>query len=242
MQRTLYLVYGIACHLLFLLIAAWLFCFVGDFVLPRTIDRGPTSSLLIAVLINSLLVLLFGLQHSIMARPAFKRWWTQFVPPPIERSTYVLASCIVTALLMLLWQPIPSVLWEVQQPVLRTALWTLFFTGWLLVPAVSLMLNHFDLFGTRQVWLHWRQQRVDSLAFRTPYLYAWMRHPLYVGWAIAFWVIPTMTLGHALFAGLMTAYMLIAVVFEERDLVAHFGEEYTEYQRKVPMFGWRLSR
>ena len=240
MQRTFYLVYGIACHLLFLVIAVWLQAFVGDLFLTRSIDRGPTTRLPMAIAINTMLVVGFGLQHSIMARPAFKRWWTQFVPRPIERSTYVLASCVVTALLILLWQPIHVVVWDVRQPVLRTTIWTLFFAGWLLVPTVSLMINHFDLFGTRQVWLHWRQVKVDPLTFRTPYLYAWMRHPLYVGWAIAFWAIPTMTLGHALFASLMTVYMLIAVVFEERDLVAHFGEEYKAYQERVPMFGVRL--
>lgn len=242
MRRTLFLVYGLIGYLLFLLVFAWLMAFVGNFGLPRTIDRGPTTSLPVAITVNSVLVLVFGLQHSVMARPAFKRWWTQYVPQPIERSTYVFVSAAVTALLILLWQPIPIVVWHVEQPILRAALWALFFAGWLLVPVVSLMINHFDLFGLRQVWLHWRDQKDTSLSFRTPWLYAKMRHPLYVGWMIAFFATPTMTVGHLLLASLMTVYMLVAIVFEERDLVAHFGEEYKTYQRTVPMFGWRMQR
>ena len=236
MKRHLVLAYGLACHLFFLVVFAALLAFVGNFVLPRTIDRGATTTLPLALLIDGLLILMFGVQHSLMARPAFKRWWTQFVPHAIERSTYVLISGIVTVLLMVLWQPIPIVLWDAPPGALRYLLHGLFFAGWLLVPAVSLMINHFDLFGTRQAWLYWRGRPYEPLAFRTPWMYAWVRHPLYIGWAIAFWAAPTMTVGHLLFAAGMTAYMLIAVQFEERDLIAHFGDEYTGYQQRVGMF------
>lgn len=242
MKRHLVLAYGIACHALFLGVFAALLAFVGNWFLPRTIDRGSTVSLPLALAIDSLLIAGFGLQHSAMARPAFKRWWTKFVPPAIERSTYVLISAIVTALLMILWQPIGIIVWEAPAGIMRNVLYALFFAGWLLVPAVSLLINHFDLFGTRQVWLYWRGRPYESLAFRTPGMYAWVRHPLYIGWAIAFWAAPTMTVGHLLFAAGMTLYMLIAVQFEERDLVAHYGEEYSTYQQRVGMFVPKTAR
>ena len=176
-----------------------------------------------------------------MARPAFKQVWTRWVPKPIERSTYVLLSCVALGLLVWLWQPLNFVLWDVQQPVARTLLWTLFVFGWLMVPTVSLMINHFDLFGLRQVWLHWQGQAYQHLPFRTPYLYAHVRHPLYVGWAIAFWATPTMTVGHLLFAGYCTAYMALAALIEERDLIAHFGHVYQDYARRVPRYFPRLK-
>ena len=190
----------------------------------------------LAAAINLVLLSLFAVQHSVMARPAFKRWWVRFVPRPIERSTYVLLSCIVLAILMWQWQPINAVVWDVHSPAARAGLWVLFQLGWLMVPLVSLMINHFDLFGTRQVWLHLTGRPYTPLPFHTPYLYKPMRHPLYVGWAIAFWATPTMTAGHLLLAAALTGYMLVAVIFEERDLVAHFGHAYEDYRRKVPMF------
>ncbi|HTN74429.1 MAG TPA: isoprenylcysteine carboxylmethyltransferase family protein [Pirellulaceae bacterium] len=243
MQRTFFLAYGIACYGLFLATFAYLLAFVGNLFLPRSIDQGPSSGVLVAAIVDVALILLFGLQHSLMARAWFKAWWTQWIPQPIERSTYLLASSLVTAVLVGFWQPIDIILWDVTQPALRYCLWGLFFAGWLLVPAVSLMINHFDLFGLRQVWLHWQGKELAPLAFRTPLLYARVRHPLYVGWAIAFWATPTMTVGHALFAALMTSYMLIAVIYEERDLLAHFGQQYREYQKAVPMFlpRWRTT-
>lgn len=154
-----------------------------------------------------------------MARPWFKRQWTKIVPQAIERSTYVLASCLVTGLLIWQWRSLDAVVWHVEQPLGRALLWGLFAAGWLLVPAVTLMISHFDLFGTRQVWLHLREQAYTDLPFRTPSLYSRMRHPLYVGWTIAFWATPTMTLAHLLFAAGLTLYMAVAVLFEERDLV-----------------------
>lgn len=235
MKRLVFLVYGVVCHLLFLATFAYLAGFVGNLIVPKTIDSAPAGPVGPAVAINLLLIGLFALQHSVMARPAFKRVWTRVVPQPIERSTYVLASCIVTAVMMWQWRTIDLTVWDLQSPWLRAVVWSLFIAGWLLVPMVSLMINHFDLFGTRQVWLHWRGDEYSHLPFREPMLYKHVRHPLYVGWGIAFWSIPTMTAGHVLFALGMTVYMAVAVIFEERDLVAHFGQQYVEYRRRVPM-------
>ena len=236
MKRWLFLLYGIGCHLLFLLIYAALFGFVGNFLMPRTIDVTPETPLGLAVVIDLSLLGLFAIQHSVMARPAFKRVWTRVVPQPIERSTYVLASCIVTALLMWQWRSIDVVLWDVQAPPLRGALWFLFGLGWLAVPLVTLLIDHFDLLGTRQVWLYFQGRPYESLPFREPLVYRNVRHPLYIGWMMAFWFTPTMTAGHALFAGVMTLYMAAAALVEERDLIAHFGESYRNYRARVPMF------
>lgn len=240
MKRLAFFFYGITGHLLFLAIYVWLAGFVGNFIVPRSIDFPASNSVPLAVAIDLGLVALFGLQHSIMARPAFKRVWTRIVPPPIERSTYVFASCAVTALLMWQWQAVDLVIWDVRHPAGRWLLHGLFTAGWLMVPMVSLMIHHFDLFGTRQVWLFLRGREYTPLPFRTPLLYGRVRHPLYIGWMIAFWATPMMTAGHLLFAAAMTAYMLMAVVFEERDLIAHFGHQYEEYRSQVPMFiPWR---
>jgi protein-S-isoprenylcysteine O-methyltransferase Ste14 len=243
MQRLAFFVYGVFCHVLFLGVFAWLAAFLGNWFVPQTIDaRANTTTPLAAVAIDLALVLLFAAQHSVMARPWFKRVWTRFVPTPIERSTYVLASCLVTALLIWQWQPIGLVIWQVEQPIAWWLLTGLFVAGLLGVPAVSLMINHFDLFGTRQVWLHLRQQEYQPLEFRTPLAYAFVRHPLYVGWTIAFWATPTMTAGHLLFAVAMTAYMGIASIWEERDLLAYFGQQYADYRRRVPRFFPALTR
>lgn len=236
MKRVLFFAYGVGCHLLFLGVYAWMAAFVGNFVIPRTIDSTPPTPVAVAMVIDVLLLLLFAVQHSVMARPAFKRLWTRLVPVPIERSTYVLLSCVVTAVLMWQWRAIDLVVWDVRQPVGRAVLWGLFAAGWLMVPLVSLMINHFDLFGTRQVWLYLRGKEYTHLPFRTPMLYGKVRHPLYVGWALAFWATPTMTVGHLLFAGMLTLYMGVAAVFEERDLMRVYGGLYAEYRRKVPMF------
>jgi len=236
MKRLLYFGYGVVNHLVFLAIFAYLAAFVAGVLVPKTIDSPSDTPLAAALAINSLLIALFGMQHSIMARPGFKKMWTRIVPEPIERSTYVLASNLVTAILLWQWRGIDIVVWNVEQPIVRATIWMLFVAGWLLVPLATFLIHHFDLFGTRQVWLHLRRREYTSLPFRTPSLYRHVRHPLYVGWTIAFWATPTMTVGHLLFAGLMTTYIAIAVVFEERDLVAHFGQRYEEYRRRVPMF------
>jgi protein-S-isoprenylcysteine O-methyltransferase Ste14 len=235
MKRGIFFVYGIVCYLLFLAVYAWLAGFVGNFGVPKSIDSAPSNTMLAAG-IDIALVVLFGLQHSIMSRPWFKAYWTRLVPQPVERSTYLLFSFGTLAVMMWLWQGLDVVIWDVKDPLARGVLWGLFAAGWLGVPLVTLMISHFDLFGMRQVWLYMRGQEYKSLPFRTPYLYARVRHPLYVAWAIAFWATPTMTLGHVIFAATMTLYMGIATIFEERDLMVHFGEMYRDYRRRVPMF------
>ena len=240
MRRWSYFLYGIFCYLLFFATFAYMFGFVGNWLVPKTIDTATTDSPLKAVLIDLVLLLMFALQHSVMARPGFKSVWTRLVPSAIERSTYILIACLVLIVLMWQWRAIDTVIWNVAHPVGRWVLWALFATGWLLVPAVSLMISHTDLFGIRQVWLHVQGRPYTPLAFRTPMLYRHLRHPMYVGWAISFWAIPTMTLGHLLFAGTLTLYMFLAALIEERDLVAHFGDTYRAYQKRVPMFRPRL--
>jgi protein-S-isoprenylcysteine O-methyltransferase Ste14 len=242
MRRSAFFVYGVGCHLLFLATYAYMAGFAGNLLVPKSIDSAAPGPVGVAIAINVLLLALFGVQHSVMARPAFKRVWTRIVPEPIERSTYVLLSCVALAVVMWQWRTIDAVVWDPQQPIVRGLLWTLFAAGWLMVPAVTLLINHFDLFGLRQVWLHLRKQSYESLPFREPGLYRRMRHPLYVGWAIAFWATPTMTVGHLLFAAVLTGYMLLAVRFEERDLVNHFGAKYIDYRRRVPMFVPRWRR
>lgn len=241
MKRWLYFSYGIANYLGFLALYTYMACFVGGFAIPWTIDAPAGGPIGTALAINLALLVLFGLQHSVMARPWFKNIWTRLVPVPIERSTYMFASTAVLILLMWQWRPIDAIVWDIRQPALRAAAWTLFVVGWLLVPAVTYLINHFDLFGMRQVWLHFRGQEYTSLPFRTPLAYRHVRHPLYIGWAIAFWATPTMTAGHLLFAVVLTGYMGIAAIFEERDLVTYFGQQYAEYRRRVPMFVPRIS-
>jgi protein-S-isoprenylcysteine O-methyltransferase Ste14 len=209
--------------------------FVGNLGVPKTInspagDTGPG----VAFAIDVLLLALFAVPHSVMARPAFKRWWTQYVPQPLERSVYVLFANLCVILLLWQWRPIGPVVWHVEHPLWRALVYGVFAAGWLLVPVASLMINHFDLFGSRQVWLHLKQKPYTMLSFRTPLLYRLVRHPLYLGWMIAFWVTPTMSAGHLLFAAFLTAYMLVAIPIEERDLVDTFGEQYEDYRRRIP--------
>jgi protein-S-isoprenylcysteine O-methyltransferase Ste14 len=240
-KRWSFFVYGVVSHALFFAVFFYMAGFIANLVVPKTIDRPATETFGFAVVVDLALIALFALQHSVMARPAFKQVWTRIVPEPIERSTYVLISCVVTVLLMWQWRGIDTVIWDVQQPIARGILWGLFAVGWLLVPAASLMINHFDLFGTRQVWLHLKERPYESLPFRTPMLYGRVRHPLYIGWALAFWATPTMTLGHWMFAAAMTLYMGAAAIIEERDLERHFGSLYRDYQQRVPMFIPRLG-
>lgn len=241
MKRYVFFLYGVSCHLMFLGVFAYLAGFVSGAMAPKTIDTPGPGSLGMAIAINLGLLGLFAVQHSVMARPAFKRLWTGIVPQPIERSTYVLASNIVTLVLVWQWRGIDIVIWDIQLPLLRAAMWALFASGWLLVPFVTLLIDHFDLMGTRQVWLQLRGRAYQALPFRVPLFYKHVRHPLYIGWTIAFWAIPTMTAGHLLFAAVLTVYMALAAILEERDLVAHFGQAYSEYRRRVPMFIPKLT-
>jgi methanethiol S-methyltransferase len=243
MKRALFLIYGGVCYALFLAVYAWLAAFVGNLFLPWTIDRRAGGWPLAAALaVDLALVALFCVQHSLMARRGFKQAAARVIPQPIERSTYVLASCVVVVVLMLCWQPIDVVVWRAPEGLVRWLLWGAFAAGWLAVPAVSLMINHFDLFGARQVWLYWQGKEYTPPPFHEPLAYRFVRHPLYVGWAVAFWAIPTMTLGHLLFAGALTAYMLAASKIEERDLVQYYGHAYLDYRRRVPAFVPRLIR
>lgn len=236
MRRWLFFIYGVTCHVLFFGVFAYMAGFVSNLLVPKSIDSPTDGPVVMAIPINVLLLVAFGVQHSVMARPTFKRVWTKIVPNEIERSTYVLASCVVTILLMWQWRGIDYAVWDVKQPAWRGVLWGLFVVGWVLVPVASLMINHFDLFGTRQVWLYLRGREYQDLPFRAPSMYKHVRHPLYIGWMIAFWATPTMTAGHLLFAALMTGYMVLATVFEERNLTTHFGEQYEKYRREVPRF------
>jgi len=241
MKRWLFFVYGVTCHVLFFAVFAYMAGFVGNFLVPKTIDSTVEGATATAIAVNLLLLGLFAAQHSIMARPGFKRIWTRFVPTPIERSTYVLASCVVSVVLMWQWRGIDTIVWNAQSTLIRAVLWGLFASGWLLVPFVSLLIDHFDLFGTRQVWLQLKGREYESLPFREPLLYKRVRHPLYIGWALAFWATPTMSVGHLLFAVVLTGYMGLATIVEERDLVDHFGNQYEQYRRRVPRFLPRLT-
>jgi protein-S-isoprenylcysteine O-methyltransferase Ste14 len=216
--------------------------FLGNFGVSNTIDSQPQVSIWQALAINTVLLGFFAVQHSVMARQGFKRWWIRYIPKPIERSTYVLCTNIALALLFYAWQPMGGEIWHVQQPIGQVILYGLFALGWGVVLTATLMINHFDLFGIRQVWLYLRKQRYTSLPFKTPALYRQVRHPLYVGWLLAFWATPTMTSAHLLFALTTTLYILMAIQWEEKDLVAIHGPAYTDYQQQVPMLLPRFFR
>ena len=232
-MRRVFFGIGITAHLMFLVVFMYMAGFVGNLWVPKSIDSRPNPAVptLLAFVIDLGLLVAFAVPHSVMARPAFKKWWTQFVPPPIERSVYVLISNFLMIALLAFWCPINSVVYDLANPIAGAAMWSLFVFGWLLVPLSSMMISHFDLFGTRQVWLHLRQKAYTQLPFRTPMLYGIIRHPIYLGWIIAFWATPTMTVGHALFAVTLTAYMLAAIPIEERDLITYFGDAYIKYRR-----------
>jgi len=234
MQRIAFLLYGIAAYALFFGVYLYLIGFVCGILVPAPINGSQTTSVW-APVVNALLVACFGIQHSVMARPAFKSWWTHFIHPAIERSTYVMISNLVMIAMFYFWQPMPQLLWDFENPYIRGFLWTLNAIGWFLVPGTSFLINHFDLFGTRQVWLHFKGDQYRQLPFRTPMLYRLVRHPLYVGWLMSFWITPSMSVGQTLFAGAMTAYILVAIRFEERDLERVFGQSYADYRRQVPM-------
>jgi protein-S-isoprenylcysteine O-methyltransferase Ste14 len=235
-MRHLALVYGLVCYLVFLGAFLYAIGFVGDLFVPKSVDAPLVDVAWPRAFIqDGILLLLFAVPHSVMARPGFKAWWTKYVPPPIERSTYVLKSSLLLALLYWLWVPVPAVIWEMSIPAARAAIWGFFWFGWLLALASTFLIDHFDLFGLRQVYLFWVNQPDEPISFRSPFLYRWVRHPLILGFLIGFWAAPTMTTGHLLFAVATTAYCLIALQLEERDLLAYFGAAYSTYQRQVPM-------
>jgi len=231
------LLYAATVYLLFLATFAWTVGFVDDLpLLPGTIDRGPHAPLAEALTVDLALLALFAVQHSVMARRSFKQWWTRRVPPSMERATYVLAASAALALLVWQWRPIAEpLLWSVQDPAGRFALQGLAAAGWLVALVSTYLIDHFALFGLRQPWVALRGQREPAPEFRTPLLYRHVRHPLYAGFVLAFWATPTMTAGHALFAAVNTAYILIGAAFEERDLIAQFGPRYLAYRQQVGM-------
>lgn len=243
MTRALYLLFGVTTYLTFFATFLYLIAFVGNLAeVPRSVDVGPGASLGAATIIDLALIALFGLQHSIMARPGFKARWTQLVPPPIERSLYVLFASLALIVMFLFWRPIPAVLWDVGNPTAATAMWALFGLGWLIVLLSTFLISHFELFGLVQVWSHARGKTVPGPVFRTPLLYRFVRHPLYLGFFLAFWATPRMTDGHLLLAAGLSVYMLIAISHEERDLVGLFGPQYEDYRRRVGMLLPRLRR
>jgi protein-S-isoprenylcysteine O-methyltransferase Ste14 len=239
MKRSLILLYGVASYLVFFATFLYAIGFVGNLWVPKAMDSPRDTTLGMALAINLGLLSLFALQHSMMARPAFKRAWTRVIPESAERSTYTLLSSLALILLFWQWRPLGGVVWDVQNGIARALIHAAFAFGWGLVLVATFLINHFDLFGLRQVWLQFRGQPYRALPFKTPGPYRLVRHPLYVGWFFAFWATPTMTVTHLVFAVMTTAYILVAIQLEERDLVDALPE-YAQYRRRVPMLVPRM--
>jgi len=235
MKKTIFLLYGIVSYALFFGTYCYAVGFVTNLVVPSSLDGIRSTSVSEALLINIGLLVLFALQHSIMARPAFKKWWTTYVPEPIERSTYVLLSSICMILLFSYWQPMGGMVWSFESTIVYWVLQGISLLGFVVVLISTFLINHFDLFGLRQVWMYFTGKPYTHLKFRTPFFYKYVRHPLYLGWMIAFWATPTMTIAHFLFAAICTGYMLTAIRLEEKDLVVVFGNDYIQYKKKAPM-------
>lgn len=241
MKRYLILGYGVASYAAFFLTFLYAMGFVGNLFVPKSIDSAPQVPFVNALITNLGLLAVFAIQHSLMARPEFKKLWTRIVPEEVERSTYVLASSLALIALFWFWEPMGGTVWAVENPVGKAVMYALFLSGWLLVLVTTFLINHFDLFGLRQVWLAFRGRPYTPLRFVTPGPYRLVRHPLYVGWLLAFWATPTMTAAHLTFALATTAYILVAIRLEERDLEAVHGEDYANYRRHVPMLLPRVS-
>jgi protein-S-isoprenylcysteine O-methyltransferase Ste14 len=234
-KRVLFFVYGVACYLLFLGTFLYAIGFVGGFGVPTRLDGAATGGTGLALAINAALLAVFAVQHSVMARPWFKRRWTGIVPKPVERSTYVLFSSLALILLFWQWRPMGGTIWTIENSAYASAIYALFTFGWGLVLVSTFLIDHFDLFGLRQVWLYLWGQPYTPRPFVTPGPYRMVRHPLYAGWLFAFWMTPTMTVAHLVFAVATTAYILLAIQFEEHDLVQEHGVAYERYRERVPM-------
>jgi len=230
------LLYGAVSYVLFFVTFLYAIGFVGNLMVPQSIDAGgPAESMRTAILVNAGLLTLFAVQHSVMARPGFKKWWTTIVPQSAERSTYVLLTSLILCLMFWQWRPMAAAVWTVDAAAGRTGLNALYWAGWLTVLLSTFMINHFDLFGLRQVWLRFKNQEYTRVRFVKRFMYKWVRHPLLLGFVIAFWATPDMTQGHLLFAVATTAYMLVGIQLEERDLVTEHGGAYEAYRRSTPM-------
>lgn len=243
MSRTMQMGFALVAYAVFFATFLYLIAFVGDLpIVPVTVDRGPAATLGTALAVNLGLIALFGLQHSAMARQGFKRWWTGIVPQAAERSVYVLVASLMLILLFWGWRPIPATLWQVDNPIGVALLWTLFAAGWGIVLLSTFLINHFELFGLQQAWFALRDRAAAAPQFRQPFFYRFVRHPLYSGFFIAFWATPHMTAGHLLFAAGMSAWMLLAIRAEEKDLIAVFGRDYEEYRARVGMLAPRIGK
>jgi protein-S-isoprenylcysteine O-methyltransferase Ste14 len=242
MGRFIAFLYGLASYVAFFVTFLYAIGFVSGLVVPKTIDTGTVAPMAEAFIVNLLLMSVFAIQHSVMARKPFKRWWTQFVPASVERSTYVLFSSLALVLLFWQWRPMPALVWQIAEPQIAMAVTGLSLAGWLIVLTSTFLINHFELFGLHQVASNFAGRSMPAPRFRTPLYYQFVRHPIYLGFIIAFWAAPTMTAGRMLFAAVTTAYIVVGILLEERDLVDLFGDEYRRYKDRVSMLvPWRKS-
>ena len=242
MGKIVAFLYGLVAYLVFFVTFLYAIGFVEGLLVPKAIDTGAVAPLAEALIVNLMLMSLFAIQHSVMARRQFKEWWTQFVPRSVERSTYVLFASLALVLLFWQWRPMPAVVWQIANPQVAMAIMGLSFFGWLLVLLSTFMINHFELFGLHQVVNHLAGRDMPAMRFKTPMLYNFVRHPIYLGFIIAFWAAPTMTVGHLLFAAVTTAYIFVGIFLEEHDLTELFGDDYRQYRDRVSMLiPWRKS-
>lgn len=235
MGKLVAFLYGIVAYLAFAVVIVYAIGFVTGLMVPKTIDSGPAGPLMESIVINLVLLTIFALQHSVMARPQFKKWWTTIVPKSVERSTYVLLASLALALVFWQWRPLPGVVWEAKDPTIAASLLYLGLFGWVLVFISTFMINHFELFGLHQVANNLTGNSMPPMKFKTPMLYNVVRHPIYLGFIIFVWATPTMTAGHLLFAAVVTAYIFVGIALEEHDLIAVFGDEYRRYRQRVAM-------